>query len=107
MTDQPGRSRVRIDMDPSGEVLSAWEGDLLVADDLALELQKDQAIAFSGEVDQAIDMLRALEISLNRATLCSSIFLKGPRHIPRLFGIARGVPLRSAACTISKANRLA
>lgn len=64
-----GHYTVMIDMDSPDDVFSYPEVSFVVPDDIALALQIDQPVVFSGQIDAARDILGALDISLKHAKL--------------------------------------
>ena len=69
VTGKPGRYRVMIDMDSPDDVLSYPEVKFTVPDDVALSLNIDQPVTFSGQISSVLDMLGALDITLEHAEL--------------------------------------
>jgi hypothetical protein len=69
VTGKPGHYKVMIDMDSPDEFLSYPEVGFVVPDDVALILAKDQPVTFSGQIETALDMLGALDITLEDAEL--------------------------------------
>jgi hypothetical protein len=69
VTGNPGHYRVHIDMDSPDGFLSYAEVNFVVPDDLALSLQVDQPVMFSGQIESALDMVGALDITLEHAEL--------------------------------------
>jgi hypothetical protein len=69
VTGKPGRYRAMIDMDPPDDPLSYPEVKFTVPDDLALNLSIDQAVTFSGKISSVMDVLGALDITLEQAEL--------------------------------------
>ncbi len=69
VTGEPGRYKVVIDMDSPDEILSYAEVRFAVPDDVALGLAKDQPVTFSGQIKAAVDMLGALDVTLEHAEL--------------------------------------
>jgi hypothetical protein len=70
VTGNPGRYRVRIDMDAPGEIFEGFsEIDFIIPDDVALNLQIGQAVTFSGQIETAQDFMGELDITLEHAEL--------------------------------------
>ncbi len=69
VTGNPGRYRVRVDMDSPDEFLSVSDVNFAVPDDVALALQKDQPLTFTGQIETAIDFVGSLDITLEHATI--------------------------------------
>lgn len=58
-----------VDMDPPGQFLSTQDVYVPVGEDLALKLQKDMKVTFSGQIDRASELLGSVSIHLEDATL--------------------------------------
>jgi hypothetical protein len=70
VTGKEGRYIAMIDMDsPEADILGYPEINFIVSDDVALSLQIDQPVTFSGQIKSAVDVLGALNITLEHATL--------------------------------------
>jgi hypothetical protein len=69
VTGNPGHYRVHIDMDSPDGFLSYAEVNFVVPDDLALSLQVDQSVMFSGQIETAQDFVGSLSIELEYAEL--------------------------------------